>query len=95
MMSVGGCCGLSASAAADDAAPLLSAAPIAAVGGCWAIEPDVGPDPASLDASSFVIFSISFEHGPAPADPAGKAKTAATIANTLIFIARSPGLGSR
>jgi hypothetical protein len=93
MMSVGGCCGLSDSAAADDAAPPLSTAPIAAVGGCSEVEPEVGPDPASFDASSFVRLSISFEHGPAPADAAGKAKIAAPITNTVIFIAHSPGFG--
>jgi hypothetical protein len=67
----GRCCGRPDSAAADDAAVLVSAAPIAAVEGCWPgaipAAPVVGPDRASREVNSLVRFSISAEQGPAAA----------------------------
>src|SRR5947208_7105793 len=95
MVAVGGCCGFADSAAAADAAVLESAAPMADVGGCCPVVvpagPAVGPDPASRDASSLVIVSISAVHGPAAAVPSGKATTAqAPNSNVIVFMRISP-----
>jgi hypothetical protein len=95
MAAVGGCCGFADSAAAADAAVLLSAAPMADVGGCCPVvvpaAPAVGPDPASRDASSLVTFSISAVHGPAAAVPSGKATTLqAANSNVIVFMRFSP-----
>ena len=50
--------------------------------------PAVGPAPASRDASSFVIFSISVVHGPAPAVPMGKATNVqAPSSKAVVFMA--------
>jgi hypothetical protein len=54
--------------------------------------PVVGPAPASRDASSFVIFSISVVHGPAPAVPIGKTTSVqAPSSKAVVFMALSPG----
>ena len=53
--------------------------------------PAVGPAPASRDASSFVIFSISVVHCPAAAVPMGKAtKAQAPSSNVVVFMALLP-----
>jgi len=53
--------------------------------------PAVGPAPASRDASSFVIFSISVVHCPAAAVPMGKAtKAQAPSSNAVEFMALLP-----
>jgi hypothetical protein len=53
--------------------------------------PAVGPAPASRDASSFVIFSISVVHGPAPAVPMGKtARVQAPSSKVIVFMAFLP-----
>jgi Lipocalin-like domain len=92
MAAVGGCCGFPDSAAAAEAAVLLSAVPMAAVGGCCPVvvpaAPAVGPDPASRDAKSLVTFSISVVHGPAAAVPSGKATTAHVANNNVIVFMR-------
>jgi hypothetical protein len=69
-----------------------SAAPIAAVGGCWpvaAVPPAVGPAPASREASSFVILSISVVHGPAQAAPGRITIAQAPNSNVAVFMALS------
>jgi hypothetical protein len=83
-------------AAADDAAVLVSAAPIAAVGECWPaavpVAPVVGPDPASREVNSLVRFSISAEQGPAAAISIGKASRAqAPTRKVVVFMTLSPG----
>ena len=53
--------------------------------------PAVGPAPASRDASSFVIFSISVVHCPAAAVPMGKAtKAQAPSSKVVVFMALLP-----
>jgi hypothetical protein len=90
MAAVGGCCWRAELPAPDDAEVLVSAAPIAAVGGCWpvvaVVPPTVGPAPASRDASSFVIFSISVVHGPAQAAPDKATMAHATSSNVPVFM---------
>jgi hypothetical protein len=50
--------------------------------------PAVGPEPASRDASSFVMFSISTVHCPASAIPMGKAtKTHTPNIHSIVFMA--------
>src|SRR5262249_6451319 len=95
MAAVGGCCGFADSAAAADAAVLESAAPMADVGGCCPVVvpagPAVGPDPASRDASSLVIVSMSAVHGPAAAVASGTATMAqAPNSNVIVFMRFSP-----
>src|SRR5438309_6911956 len=88
MAAVGGCCARADSAAADDAAVLESAAPIAAVGGCCPFllpaAPAVGPAPASRAANSLERLSISVVHGPAAAISIGKASRAQVPTRSVI-----------
>src|SRR5262245_31426808 len=91
MAAVGGCWGLADCAALEDAAVLGSAAPMAAVGGCYPLvvpaAPAVGPVPASREAISLVRLSISLVHGPAAATPIGKMSRAhAPSRNPLVFM---------
>jgi hypothetical protein len=67
---------------------LGSAAPMAAVGGCWPLVvpggPAVGPAPASREAISLVRLSISVVHGPATAAPVGKINRAQAPNRTVL-----------